>query len=130
MIDDDGHVFERESHAVECETFRALTAKAVRERWAAIAASAATVGRPAYSTAMTQQNMIVKAELRFIPRQEPRSPQNAYHAAYAAARLNTLGRRPQIAPTAGAAHALALRCVRAAATEWAEFTPVFAGRAC
>jgi len=73
--------------------------------------------------AMTVQNTIVKAELRHYPRGACGSPQNAWRAAFAAARLNTLGRRPQIAPTAGAAFALALRVVRAAAPEWANFVP-------
>jgi hypothetical protein len=73
--------------------------------------------------AMTYQNMIVKAELRPYPRGACGSPQNAWRAAFAAARLNTLGRRPQIPPAAGAAYALALRVVRAAAPEWADFVP-------
>lgn len=73
--------------------------------------------------AMTRQNMIVKAELRHYPRGACGSPQNAWRAAFAAARLNSLGRRPQIAPTADAAFVLALRVVRATASEWADFVP-------
>ena len=73
--------------------------------------------------ALTVQNMIVKAELRDYPRGACGSPQNAWRAAFAAVRLNTLGRRPQIAPTADAAFALALQVVRAAAPESANFVP-------
>jgi hypothetical protein len=73
---------------------------------------------------MTRQNMIVKSELRHYPRAARGSPQNAWRAAFAAARLNTLGLRPQIPPTVEAAHDLALRVVRAAAAEWANFVPV------
>jgi hypothetical protein len=73
---------------------------------------------------MTVQNMIVKAELRDYPRGACGSPQNAWRAAFAAVRLNTLGRRPQIAPTADAAFAVALQVVRAAGPEWADFVPV------
>jgi hypothetical protein len=72
---------------------------------------------------MTRQNMTVKAELRPYPRGACGSPQNAWRAAFAAARLNTLGHRPQIAPTDDTAFALALRVVRAAAPEWANFVP-------
>jgi hypothetical protein len=73
--------------------------------------------------AMTRQNKIVKEELRHYPRGACGSPQNAWRAAFAAARLNTLGRRPQITPTADAAFAFALRVVRAEAPEWANFVP-------
>lgn len=75
-------------------------------------------------------NMIVKTELRSVPRQQRGSAQNAYRAAYAAARLNTLGRRPQAEPTAEAAHRLALRVIRAAGAEWAQFTPTLAKPEC
>jgi hypothetical protein len=68
-------------------------------------------------------NLVTKAELQHIPRDVRGSAQNVYRAAFAAARLNTLGRRPQIPPTAEAAHALALRCVRAGSPDWADFTP-------
>jgi hypothetical protein len=69
---------------------------------------------------------VLMAELERIPRGPRGSAQNVYRAAFTAARLNTWGRRPQIAPTAAAAHGLALRCVRAAHPEWAGFIPSFA----
>lgn len=75
---------------------------------------------------MTSIDGVVMAELEQIPRGAKGSAQNLYRAAFTAARLNTLGRRPQITPTAEAAHALALHCVRAGNPEWADFTPTFA----
>ncbi len=74
---------------------------------------------------MTSIIGVVMAELERIPRGARGSAQNAYRAAFTAARLNTLGCRPQITRTAGAAHALALRCVRAGHPEWVGFTPTF-----
>jgi hypothetical protein len=69
---------------------------------------------------------VLMTELKRIPRGPRGSAQNVYRAAFTAARLNTLGRRPQITPTAAAAHGLALRCVRAADPEWVGFIPSFA----
>lgn len=71
-------------------------------------------------------NTVVKAELRRFPKGPRNSPERALRASFAAARLNSLGCRAQIAPTFEAAYETALRCVRAAAPEWATFTPTLA----
>jgi hypothetical protein len=82
-----------------------------------------TVGRAAYVTAMTPIHAFVKAALQHFPRAARGSAQNAFRAILAAVLFNALGRRPQVAPAD--AYALALRCVRAAAPEWADFMPRF-----
>lgn len=70
---------------------------------------------------------IVKAEVARYPRGERGSAQRMFRGAYAALRLNALGRQPQIAPTPEAAQALALRLTREAAPEWAAFLPAITG---
>jgi hypothetical protein len=72
---------------------------------------------------MNRRNMIVKTALRRFPRGAPGSAQNAFRACFAAALLNALGGKPEFAPTA--AYGVALRCVRAAGPEWADFVPRF-----
>lgn len=66
---------------------------------------------------------VVMTELERIPRGARGCAQNEYRAAFTAARLNNLGCRPHITPTAEAAHALALRCVRVGHPEWVDFSP-------
>lgn len=80
-----------------------------------------TVGRAAYVTAMTSIHTFTKTALQHFPRGARGSAQNAFRAILAAVLLNALGRRPQVAPAD--AYAFALRCVRAAAPEWADFVP-------
>jgi|ERR1022692_3741134 hypothetical protein len=70
---------------------------------------------------MNPMIVVLMGELEHIPRGPRGSAQNLYRAAFTAARFNTLGRRPQITPTAAAAHALALSCMTAASPEWAGF---------
>jgi hypothetical protein len=72
---------------------------------------------------MTPAHTFVKVVLRHFPRAARGSAQNAFRAILAAVLLNALGRRPQVVLTD--AYALALRCVRAAAPEWAGFAPRF-----
>lgn len=61
----------------------------------------------------------VLTELSGIPRGD--LAQNLYRSAYEQARLNGLGRQPEIGPTATDAHAAALRIVR---RQFPGFTPV------
>jgi hypothetical protein len=72
---------------------------------------------------MTPTHTFVEAVLRHFPRAARGSAQNAFRAILAAVLFNALGRRPQVA--LADAYALALRCVRAAAPEWADFVPRF-----
>jgi hypothetical protein len=73
---------------------------------------------------MTSSHTFAKAVLQHFPRAARGSAQNAFRAILAAVLLNALGRRPQVA--LADAYALALRCVRAAAPEWADFVPTSA----
>lgn len=72
---------------------------------------------------MTATHAFVKAVLRHFPRATRGSAQNAFRAVLAAVLFNALGRRPQV--VLADAYALALRCVRAAAPQWAGFVPRF-----
>ena len=76
---------------------------------------------------MNPQAMVatVKSELAHVPQGEAGSPQSLYRAAYWMARMNSLGSRAQVPPTAEAAHELAFRCVRTSDPKLAEFTPRF-----
>jgi len=76
---------------------------------------------------MNPQAMVatVKSELTHVPRGEAGSPQNLYRAVYWIARMNSIGSRAQIPPTAEAAHEMALRCVRTSDPRLAGFTPRF-----
>jgi len=74
-------------------------------------------------TGMTPMHAFVKAAIQHFPRAERGSAQNAFRAILAAVLFNALGRRPEVA--LADAYALALRCVRAAAPEWAAFLPRF-----
>jgi hypothetical protein len=76
---------------------------------------------PRTVTAMTPIHTFVKAALQHFPRAARGSAQNAFRAVFAAVLLNALGRRPQVA--LADAYPLALRCVRTAAAEWADFMP-------
>ena len=68
---------------------------------------------------MSAMHARVSWELASFPRGERGSSQNIFRAAYAAFRLNSLGRRPQIANSAAAAFRAALAAVRT-------FDPTFA----
>lgn len=72
---------------------------------------------------MTQ---VAGLELARFPRADRGSPQNQFRMAYWLARLNGLGRRPQIPRSAGAAYTLAVASVRRTSPE---FEPIVAGHA-
>lgn len=61
----------------------------------------------------------VLTELSRIPRGD--LAQNLYRSAYEQARLNALGRQPEVGPTAADAHAVALQAVR---NQFPAFAPV------
>jgi hypothetical protein len=59
-----------------------------------------------------QMRAAVADDLKSYPRGPRGSDQNMFRAALAAARLNSLGRDPHLAPSVEAARELALRIVR------------------
>jgi hypothetical protein len=75
---------------------------------------------------MNRRAMIdaVLDELSHIPRANRGSAQNVYRMAYWAGRMNSLGRRPQIARSASTAHIFALQVAR---RYYAEFVPNIIG---
>jgi hypothetical protein len=67
----------------------------------------------------------VRTELVQVPRADRGSAQNLYRAVFWAARMNSLGRSPQIPPTREAAQELAIAVVRSSRAEFAQFAPRF-----
>jgi len=61
---------------------------------------------------LREMNALVASELLGIPRGPRGSTQNMYRMAYQFSRMNSLGRKPEIARSAAAARATALRVTR------------------
>lgn len=61
---------------------------------------------------LREMNALIAGELLSIPRGPHGSAQNMYRMVYQLSRMNGLGRKPEIARSAAAAHATALRVTR------------------
>jgi hypothetical protein len=67
---------------------------------------------------LADKNANTGRELRRVPRGE--LPQNIYRSVLQQALMNSQGRKPEVLPTAEAAHAVALRVVR---QQYPDFVP-------